>query len=97
MELFLVDETTFLLENVSELMMIGSQKLEMKIRGNYTISFLKNIFRSSNIKKIIITDDNEKQTVIEGYNQISSIRINYNPEDLDSSIISIILMKELVS
>lgn len=97
MKLILLDETSFEIENISELMLLMTQRLEIKMKGNYSIDFLKSVFKNPNITKITIIDDNEKENTIEEYSQTSSIRITYNSEDLKASIISIILTKGKVN
>lgn len=95
MEIVLIDQIMFTVTNLSEYIMGLSQRLEIKIDGNYTVEYLKNIFKSGNIEKIIIEDDNQTQTIIEGYNILYSIKITYDKEDLNTSKCFITLAKNV--
>lgn len=94
MEIILVDKTVFKAVNLSEYIMGNSQRLEIKIDGNYTVEYLKEYFKLGNIETITIIDENKEQIVIEGYNNLYSIKITYDGENLHTSKCFITLSKK---
>lgn len=94
MEIMLIDKTVFSIVNLSEYIMGDSQRLEIKMDGNYTVEYLKEYFKPGNIEVIIVIDENEEQITIEGYNNLYSIKITYDGENLKTSKCFITLSKK---
>lgn len=70
--------------------------LDISFQGNYSVSELEDIFLEENINEITIIDDNNNEKILNGYNKIDTLNIDYNKENLIQSDISIILLKKEV-
>ena len=70
------------------------QILNIVFKGNYSISNLVQIFNKDNIEIIILVDNSLNEKEFLGYSIIDTLDIEYNEEDLNNSIINLVLTKE---
>lgn len=68
------------------------QRFEFNLISNYSVAMIKNIL-FNNIDFMTLINEN-KEVIIEGYNKIFSIELEYNTIDLEQSNIRVVLTKE---
>ena len=93
MKIRLMDQTELTVINITESIRgrKGEQILSISLLGNYSIANIKNIFNENNIKIIYLIDDNLNEKEILNYTKIDELNIEYDTEDLNHSIVSLIL------
>ena len=93
MKIRLMDQTELTLINITESIRgrKGEQILSISLLGNYSIANIKNIFNENNIRIIYLIDDNLNEKEILNYTKIDELNIEYDTEDLNHSIVSLIL------